>query len=103
MTREEAINFGNLWLDFNEKYRDSVTVQFFRLAVKALKEQETVTEFADRCRECGARYGRKLRSLDKTREEIEKQEKWLLQAGYSAYNVDIAFDAIKHVIAESEG
>ena len=41
--------------------------------------------------------------LDKIRAEIEKQEKWLLQAGYTAYNVDIAFDAIKAVIAESEG
>lgn len=40
--------------------------------------------------------------LDKIRAEIEKQEKWLLQAGYKAYNVDIAFDAIKHMIAESE-
>ena len=41
--------------------------------------------------------------FDKIRTEIEKQEKWLLQAGYTVYNVDIAFDAIKAVIAESEG
>ena len=41
--------------------------------------------------------------LDKIRAEIEKQEKWLLQTGYTAYNVDIAFFAIKSVIAESEG
>lgn len=40
--------------------------------------------------------------LDKIRTEIEKQEKWLLQAGYTAYNVDIAFDAIKAVMTESE-
>ena len=40
--------------------------------------------------------------LNKIRAEIEKQEKWLLKAGYTAYNVDIAFDAIKAVIAESE-
>ena len=40
--------------------------------------------------------------LDKIRTEIERQEKWLLQAGYNAYNVDIAFDAIKHLLAESE-
>ena len=39
MTRKEAIEFGNLWLDVNEKYRDSVTVQFFRLAVKALEQE----------------------------------------------------------------
>ena len=40
--------------------------------------------------------------LDKIRAEIEKQEKWLLQAGYNAYNVDIAFSSIKSVLAESE-
>ncbi|MCR5144778.1 MAG: hypothetical protein K6B67_05660 [Lachnospiraceae bacterium] len=40
--------------------------------------------------------------LDKIREEIEKQDKWLAQAGYNAYNVDIAFKAIKLALAESE-
>lgn len=43
-----------------------------------------------------------LEKEPKIKAEIEKQEKWLLQAGYNAYNVDIAFDAIKSVIAESE-
>lgn len=33
---------------------------------------------------------------------IEKQEKRLIQAGYTAYNVDTAFDAIKAIIAERE-
>lgn len=41
--------------------------------------------------------------LDKIIAEIERQEKWLLQAGYTAYNIDIAFDAIKSVLAESDG
>ena len=40
--------------------------------------------------------------FDKIRTEIDRQEKWLLQAGYTAYNVDIAFDSIKSVLAESE-
>lgn len=40
--------------------------------------------------------------LDKIRAEIDRQGKWLLQAGCTAYNVDIAFDAIKSVLAESE-
>jgi hypothetical protein len=40
--------------------------------------------------------------LCKIREEIERQEKWLLQAGYNTYNIDIALDAIKSVVAESE-
>ncbi len=36
-----------------------------------------------------------LDHMDKIRVEIEKQEKWLLQAGYTEYNVHIAFDAIR--------
>lgn len=40
--------------------------------------------------------------LDKIRVEIDKQAKWLLQAGYTTYNVDIALDAIKAIVAESE-
>lgn len=43
----------------------------------------------------------KVKILDKIRAEIERQEKWLLQASYNAYNVDIAFDSIKSVLAES--
>ena len=40
--------------------------------------------------------------LDKIKAEIEKQEKWLLQAGYNQYNVDIALSAIKSLLKESE-
>lgn len=40
--------------------------------------------------------------LGKIRAEIEKQEKWLLQAGYNTYNVDIAFNSIKLALAKSE-
>lgn len=40
-------------------------------------------------------------TLDKIKDEIDRQEKWLLQAGYTAYNTDIAFDAIKAVLAET--
>ena len=42
------------------------------------------------------------RDDDRIREELEKQEKWLMGAGYTAYNVDIALDAIKSAVAESE-
>ena len=45
--------------------------------------------------------------LDKIRAEIEQQERWLMYAGYNAYNVDIAFSSIKLVIdkykVKSEG
>ena len=40
--------------------------------------------------------------LDKIRAEIETQEKWLAQSEYNAYNVDIAFNSIKLVLAEME-
>ena len=34
--------------------------------------------------------------------EIEKQEKWLSQAGYNAYNVNMAFNAIKLIMKARE-
>ena len=42
-------------MDLIQNYSVSVQDALY-MAIKAL-EQETVTEFADRCRECGARYG----------------------------------------------
>lgn len=87
MTREPFIAYSELTNEIyivvgKEKYR--VTEQAIKavMATKVL-EKEPI--------------------LDKIREEIEKQEKWLLQAGYNAYNVDIAFSSIKSVLAESEG
>ena len=38
--------------------------------------------------------------VDKIRAEIDRQEKWLSQAGYTPYNTDIAFDAIRSALAE---
>lgn len=40
--------------------------------------------------------------FDKIRAEIDRQEKWLLQAGCTACNVNIALEAIKAVVAEKE-
>lgn len=38
--------------------------------------------------------------LEKVRSEIEKQRKWLTNAGYNTYNVDIALDSIKHALGK---
>jgi hypothetical protein len=74
MTREEAIEHGKEQLNiFGGQHRE-----FIEISIKALD------------------------NLDKIRAEIEKQEKWLLQAGYNAYNVDIAFSTIKSLLAGSE-
>lgn len=45
---------------------------------------------------------RKESILDKIKDEVEKQEKWLFLAGLTTYNVDIAFSSIKAVLKESE-
>lgn len=34
--------------------------------------------------------------IDKTIEEIENERKWLLNAEYNAYNIDVAFNTIIH-------
>lgn len=56
MKREEAIVIiQELWrYKETDKYTESEIRQALQMAIKAL-EQETVTEFADRCRECGAK------------------------------------------------
>lgn len=43
-----------------------------------------------------------LKPIDKVKEEIERQRKWLFKAGYNAHNIDIAFDAIKSLLKEVE-
>lgn len=39
---------------------------------------------------------------DRIRREIDKQDKWLMQAGYTLFNVEMAHDAIKSVLDELE-
>ena len=39
MTREEALEFGNLWLELNEDCEGSLTYGFFRTAIKALEQE----------------------------------------------------------------
>lgn len=39
MTREEAIEFGNMWLQVNEYCKDSNIYEFFQIAIEALKQE----------------------------------------------------------------
>jgi uncharacterized protein YllA (UPF0747 family) len=58
--------------------------------------------------ELGYSLGEKIRPCEKEQEatideviaEINKQEEWLAQAGYNAYNVGVAFYAIKHALGK---
>ena len=45
MTREEAIEFGNMWLEVNEDCKDSNTYEFFQLSIEALKQQALEQKF----------------------------------------------------------
>lgn len=38
MNREEAINFGEMWLELHEDAQGSNTYEFFKFAVEALKQ-----------------------------------------------------------------
>ena len=50
MTREEAIEFGEMWLEINEDSKNSNTYKFFQKAIKAI-EQEPKTWSLDDARE----------------------------------------------------
>ena len=83
MTKEDAIEILNSVLE-EWVMDDNVSIpreEALRFAIKAL-EQEPI--------------------LDKIRDEIEKQEKWLIREGYTTRKLHIAFDSIRLVLAESE-
>lgn len=39
MTREEAIQFGEMWLDVQSDSKDSITYKFFEMAIQALEQE----------------------------------------------------------------
>ena len=78
MTKEEAINQLQ---DAKDGYQEYLSAEAIDMAIKAL-EQESM--------------------LEKIREKVDWQEKWLMCAGYNAYNVYIAFNSIRSVVKESE-
>lgn len=46
----------------------------FNIAIKSLEQKpETVTEFADRCRECGAKYGELLKQYQAFAEWVARE------------------------------
>lgn len=38
MTKEEVIEFGNMWLEMNEDCKDTNTYTFFQMSIKALEQ-----------------------------------------------------------------
>lgn len=58
MTREEAIEFGKMWLELQEDCKDSNTYEFFKMAIEALQQEPTYTsEVAQKAYEDGKKDG----------------------------------------------
>jgi len=78
-------------------------ISFEELVVKALPSVKPQEPFINKpCIAHQVCHEDKVKVIEKIRAEIERQENWLLQAGCTTYNVDIAFDSIKSVLTESE-
>lgn len=90
MTLDEAI-----------KHAEEVASRKFDDNVHCIKCAEEHRQLAEWLKDY-KRLKEQKQILDEIRAEIERQEKWLMDAGYNAYNVDIAFDAIKSVVKGSE-
>lgn len=117
MTKEEIKDFCDMKAQLEPENED-----IYKAIIKALEQEPQTFKWCTNCKEydqekhCCHRWSNVIRDtveemkqeyierevLDEVRAEIEKQEKWLLQAGYNAYNVDIAFNSIKLALAESE-
>lgn len=42
MTKEEAIEFGEMWLEINEDSKNSNTYKFFQMTLKALEQEPKI-------------------------------------------------------------
>ena len=88
-------------LEFTEptSFADKIMIDACKGAIDLLEQEPFINK---PCVSKGACHEDKIEVLDKISAEIEKQEKWLVCAGYNAYNVDIAFSSIKKVLKERE-
>lgn len=69
MTREEAIAFGEMWLDVSEDCKDSNTYDFFKISIEVLKQRPFINK---PCVSSGVCEHDKNTVLDKIRTEIEQ-------------------------------
>ena len=88
MLREEAIEFGNMWLQVNEDSPNSNTYKFFQMAIKALEQEPVldklraeidVARFVDKdtklCKNVNASgLEVAMKIIDKYKAEIEPQK-----------------------------
>lgn len=68
-------------------------------AIKTLEQEPFINK---PCISKGVCHEDKIKVLDKISAEIERQDNWLMIAGYNAYNVYIAFNSIKRVLKQED-
>lgn len=68
ISRKDVINAIDKWI--SEYKPQHYLIQSIRELPSVTQKSESVTEFADRCRECGARYGKLLKQL-------REQTRWI--------------------------
>lgn len=90
LAREQGCQGQVVWSEYLYKQGDVLAI---------LDKKIAELEAADDCKNCPPVTPQEP-ILDKIRAEIERQEKWLMIAGYNCYNVDIAFNAIKSEVAK---
>lgn len=101
MTREEIISVDP---DTGETYDepindlDKTTIDACNGAIELLEQEPFINK---PCISKGVCNEDKIKVLDKISAEIERQDNWLMIAGYNAYNVYIAFNSIKRVLKEA--
>lgn len=66
---EEAIEFGNMWLQINEDCKDSNTYTFFKMAIEALKQESA---YYSSCIDCDKKMDEIRRAYDKLKEQDPK-------------------------------
>ncbi|MBQ1573925.1 MAG: hypothetical protein IIZ78_22605 [Clostridiales bacterium] len=87
-------DWAEFWGFSREEYEE-----FLDMPIKTLEQESTFQKKAEIViSQLRADRDRLQDAFDKLRAEIERQEKWLMVAGYNQYNVDIALDTIKSVV-----
>lgn len=95
MKRSEAIDLLNNLIGVIEDNHNSDYDMALLIGIKAIEQEPFINK---PCMSRGLCEHDKNVVLDKVKAEVDTQEEWLSQAGYNAYNVNVAFGAIKHVI-----
>lgn len=99
VSRKEVMDMTGLyadWFESSDSYNDFVA-ELYKLP-SITPKGVTVTDFADRCRECGARYGKQLKKLERIKERYNEERGILLNSSleYTANNILDIIDYIIH-------